>query len=111
MAEGLLPWLPHWLHRLGRNRFDSVAKLARIARPTLFAHGEPDPVVPTAQGRALFAAAHEPKRLLIYPGAGHNVAGMCGTPYLDTLADFIRAALTKQHNLDGAAVETARCLP
>ncbi len=39
--------------------------------PLLVIHGERDQLVPTEQGRAIFAAANEPKQLYIVPGAGH----------------------------------------
>jgi fermentation-respiration switch protein FrsA (DUF1100 family) len=53
-------------------------------------HGDPDPVIPLEEGRALFAAANEPKKLLIIPGGGHNVFGSAGKIYLDQVEDFIR---------------------
>ena len=56
-------------------------------------HGDPDSVIPTEQGRKLFAVANEPKKLLIYPGAGHNVHGFVGLKYLDEVSSFLRQAL------------------
>ena len=38
----------------------------------LILHGEADETIPLSQGKALFAAAREPKRLIVYPGASHN---------------------------------------
>lgn len=92
LAETALPWLPTWLHGLGRNRFESAQKLRTVRVPVLISHGDPDPVIPMSEGRALFAAANEPKQLLIMPGAGHNVFGSAGTAYLDQLEEFIRRA-------------------
>ncbi len=109
MASAVLPWLPRWLHGLAHNRFDSAAKLTRVHCPVLFTHGEPDPVVPTAQGRTLYSVAHEPKRLVVIPGAEHNVAGVCGDAYLDMLADFIRRARTAPQEIGGAVVDTSSC--
>lgn len=93
VAAGAFPWLPRALHSLARNRFDSAEKLKQIKVPVLVSHGDPDPVIPLAEGRALYAAANEPKQLLIFPGAGHNVFGSAGQVYLDQLTTFIRAAL------------------
>ena len=93
MAAVALPWLPRPLYALGKNRFASERKLAGVKCPVLVSHGEPDPVVPAEQGRKLYAAANEPKRLLIYPGAGHNVHGAIGAKYLDELSGFIRGAV------------------
>jgi len=75
----------------------------------LVAHGEPDHTIPTAQGRALYAAARAPKRLLILKGAGHNVAGTCGDRYLDTVADFIRTALSAPQPAQGAEANEMPC--
>jgi uncharacterized protein len=94
VAAGALPWLPRVLHSLARNRFDSAEKLTRVRVPVLVSHGDPDPVIPLDEGRALFAAANQPKLLLILPGAGHNVFGSAGQSYLDQLTKFIRDALS-----------------
>jgi len=93
LAGRVLPWLPRWLHFLGKNRFESARKLKTIKMPVLVSHGDPDLTIPTDEGRALFAAANEPKKLLIFPGAGHNVFGAAGPVYLDQLEAFIRAAV------------------
>lgn len=93
LASRVVPWLPRWLHFLGKNRFESARKLKTIEMPVLVSHGDPDLTIPTDEGRALFAAANEPKKLLIYPGAGHNVFGAAGPAYLDQLEGFIHAAV------------------
>ena len=95
VAETALPWLPRWLHFIGRNRFDSADKLTRVQAPVLIAHGEPDPIIPTREAQILFAAANEPKKLLIFQGAGHNVFGSLGEKYLDQVDEFIHAALRR----------------
>ena len=92
VASTALPWLPRFLHVLARNRFESARKLGSLKIPVLVSHGDPDPIIPTEEGRALFAAANEPKKLVIVPGAGHNVFGSAGTTYLDQLEEFIRRA-------------------
>lgn len=93
LASRVLPFLPRSLHFLGRNRFESARKLKTIHIPVLITHGEPDSTIPTDEGRALYAAANEPKRLIIVPGAGHHVFGSAGPAYLDQLARFIRNAV------------------
>jgi pimeloyl-ACP methyl ester carboxylesterase len=45
--------------------------VAGLNVPLLLIHGEQDRLVPTEQGRAIFAAANEPKILHTVPGAGH----------------------------------------
>ena len=89
MATAALPWLPRQLHFLARNRFDSAARLSQVHCPVLVSHGDPDDTIPTDQGKALFAAANEPKKLVIVQGAGHNVIGSGGDAYFDTVTAFI----------------------
>ena len=48
-------------------------------------------MIPTEQGRMLYAAANEPKQFRTFPGAGHNVFGFGGDAYLDIISDFISA--------------------
>jgi fermentation-respiration switch protein FrsA (DUF1100 family) len=93
LATHRFSWLPQPLHFLGKNGFESARKLGRAKAPVLITHGDPDPVIPTSEARLLFEAANEPKRLLIFPGAGHNVFGSVGDAYLDQVADFIRQSL------------------
>ncbi len=57
---------------LARDRFDSEAKIGKIGAPLLVLLGGRDRIVPIKYGRALFAAAGEPKELKIFPEAGHN---------------------------------------
>ena len=90
VASASLPWLPRWLHFLTKNRFDSAAKLKAIRVPVLITHGDPDPVIPTAEAHALFAAANEPRKLRVFSGVGHNVFGSVGAPYLDLVEQFIK---------------------
>lgn len=52
-------------------KFDSIDKIADVGVPVLIVHGGADQYLPSAFGRALYAAAVDPKRLLIVPGGGH----------------------------------------
>ncbi|MEX2650102.1 MAG: alpha/beta hydrolase [Alphaproteobacteria bacterium] len=58
--------------RLVLDRFDSAAKVGAIGCPLLILHGARDEVVPARFGRALHAAAREPKELWIAPEGDHN---------------------------------------
>jgi fermentation-respiration switch protein FrsA (DUF1100 family) len=81
------------LGSLAGDRFDSLARLPRVAAPVLVAHGEQDDIVPFELGERLFAAAREPKRFVRIPGADHNDA--LGAPaLLDAIARFARDAVT-----------------
>ncbi len=57
---------------LVRDRFDSLARIGRIGAPLLVVHGERDNIVPVDLGKALFAAAREPKDAAFIAEAGHN---------------------------------------
>lgn len=86
VAQGDFPLLPVWW--LVRDRFDSLDKIARVGVPLFVVHGERDEVVPVRFGRALFAAASEPKEALWLPGAGH---GVIGQQVVDAaVVDFLR---------------------
>jgi len=59
----------------GKFRVDDVSPMAaaaRITAPTLVVHGDRDDETPPAHAQRLFAALHDPKRLILVPGAGHN---------------------------------------
>ena len=98
LAATVLPFLPRRLHFLAKNRFESTRKLASVRCPILIAHGDPDLTIPTEHGRLLFAAANEPKKLLLFPGAEHNVFGSLGDGYLDQVADFVRTAVKRDRH-------------
>jgi uncharacterized protein len=93
VASEALPWLPRWLHFLSRNRFQSARKLATVKAPIMIAHGDPDPVIPATEARLLFAAANEPKQLLILREGGHNLFGSLGDKYFNQVEQFIRRSL------------------
>ena len=93
VAASALPWLPRALHFLGSNRFESARKLANVKSPVLIAHGDPDTTIPTTEAHLLFAAANEPKKLLIVSGAGHVVFSEAGEQYLSQVDQFIRDAV------------------
>ena len=52
--------------------FDSLGKIGEVGIPVLIAHGRDDRYVPSRFSEALFAAANEPKQLLLIDGANHN---------------------------------------
>ncbi len=53
------------------DRFDSLRRIGSVQAPVLVMHGAHDSIIPTAMGRAIYAAAPDPKRLWIAPHAGH----------------------------------------
>jgi hypothetical protein len=88
MAKHHYPWLPIW--PLLRSRFDSLARIASVSAPLLLIHGADDEIVPPRIGEKLFAAAPEPKQLLLIAGAGHNDAALVGrSQYFAALREFL----------------------
>ncbi len=87
LAADLYPWLPtRWLVRL---RFDSRASLAGVRAPVLVAHSPDDEIIPFSHGRALYAAAPEPRLFLTLAG-GHNDGFIFVRPdWVRSLADFL----------------------
>lgn len=72
-------------------RFDSLAKVRSLQTPVLFIHGTADETVPAQMSRELFAAAPEPKQLLLVPEAGHNnTVRLGGTRYLQAIQEFVK---------------------
>ena len=64
-----------WSGRLVGNRYNSVALVDQINCPLLILHGVDDELVPLSQGRKLFEAAREPKRMITVDTAGHMNVG------------------------------------
>lgn len=59
-------------------KFDSLAKIGKIRMPALIVHGSGDRYVPARFSEALFAAAREPKKLLVVPNGSHNNSMLVG---------------------------------
>jgi fermentation-respiration switch protein FrsA (DUF1100 family) len=93
VATSALPWLPGFLHFLGKNRFESARKLNSVKCPILIAHGDADRTIPTSEAQLLYTAANGPKKLLIVPGAGHVVFGSADEQYLDQVEQFMRESI------------------
>ena len=67
MANSVLPGAGY----VFRTRWDSLAKIPRLAAPLLVLHSEADEVIPYTQGKALFDAAPPPKTFFTIRGARH----------------------------------------
>ncbi len=70
VAAHHFPLLPTRL--VMHNRLDSLSKIGKYHGPLLQVHGDKDRTIPLALGKRLFAAANEPKRLVVQPGGDHN---------------------------------------
>jgi len=61
-------------------------------RTLLLIHGEADRVLPVTCSHQLYAAAHDPRELVIYPGAGHGL-DECGPQLHERLYTHLRDQL------------------
>ncbi len=84
-AQDTYPYLPvKWIASI---RFASIDLMPRVHVPVLIAHSATDTVIPLHHAQRLFAAANEPKRLLVLHGAytdglGGHVAALYDDPEL-----------------------------
>lgn len=74
--------------------YPSLERIRGLESPLLLIHGDRDEIVPVEQGRALFDAAPEPKRLRIFPGLGHNdLITRAGDEWAGAIAGWAREVL------------------
>ncbi len=70
VAAGAYPYFPvRWFLF---DRYETLRYLPSVTAPLLVIHGEDDEVIPVAMGRAVYAAANDPKEIVTFPGAGHS---------------------------------------
>lgn len=69
------PWPIRWLLS---QKFDSVDKIDQVGMPVLLVHGTNDQYVPARFSEQLYAAARQPKQLLLVEGGNHNNAMRVG---------------------------------
>lgn len=85
-----------WLRQLPLDwivtqRFDSLAKISKLAMPVLFIHGTIDDVIPPEMSQRLFEAAPQPKQIVLIPDAGHSSIAVVGlAQYRRAVQDFAR---------------------
>jgi fermentation-respiration switch protein FrsA (DUF1100 family) len=51
--------------------FDTEALIGGVGTPVMILHGTEDPAIPVGEARRLYAAAGEPKSIIVVEGAGH----------------------------------------
>ena len=82
------PWLP--VRRLLVDRYPSIERIATVQAPVLVIAGDRDDIVPASMSEQLYAAAAEPKRWLLVPGAGHNDPELLdGRQMIDAIVAFL----------------------
>ena len=74
-----------------RARYDSIAKVGRLASPLLVIHSPEDDLVPFALGRRLFEAAREPKRFLATGGRHEDRGFLCQDRWKEDVRAFKEA--------------------
>ena len=80
--------------------FDSKSKIKFLKMPVLLIHGTDDPQIPATMSQTLFAAAPEPKELLLIPKAGHD--NHMAEKYYQAVKQFI-AAVQDDYSLSSQA--------
>jgi uncharacterized protein len=80
------PFIPR---ALVPDAYPSLRRIRDLRAPLLVLHGDDDRIVPAIDGRALYEAAPEPKRIEIFPGAGHN--DLIGERWGQTIVEWVRA--------------------
>ncbi|MBC8036400.1 MAG: alpha/beta fold hydrolase [Rhizobiales bacterium] len=71
IAAPIYWWLP--VRLLMKDQFRSIDYIGAVTVPLLVIHGETDTLIPVEYGKALFAAANEPKEIALIAGFGHEV--------------------------------------
>lgn len=72
----IFPWLSIYPDlTFPKTQIDNVKSLKDIHVPVLFIHGLLDAQVPSSGSKKMFAAANEPKELILLPGSGHDDVG------------------------------------
>lgn len=89
MGEKDYSFLPIGL--LLNQRFESLQKIPDLKIPLLIIHGTWDQKVPVEMGKQLYAAAPQPKQLLLIEGGEHNNSSAVGwIEYRDAVTAFVR---------------------
>lgn len=70
VAARIYPWLP--VRPFMWDRYETIGHVRAVTAPLLVVHGARDALIPVEMGRAVFAAANEPKSLAIIPNGGHS---------------------------------------
>ena len=88
LGQERFPFLPVKL--LGRIKYDSLSKIGSIHMPILVIHSLEDELVPIRHGRAIFAAAPEPKEFITIHGGHVEAHFLSEKSYLEALSRFIQ---------------------
>ena len=90
MARRHYPFLPR---ALVPDAYPSRRRIPRLRAPLLVLHGARDDIVPLMHGEELYEAAPEPKRIVVFPDAGHN--DMLRPRWIETITGWARDVLER----------------
>lgn len=77
-----------------RQQFNSLQKISYLRMPVLFIHGTRDPQISVEMSQALFAAAPQPKKILLVPEGGHD--NNMKKQYLQKVREFMQQVLNQE---------------
>jgi len=81
-------WLPELYFDRMHNRLDTVGKIGRVNCPVLVIHGDGDEVISITQGRAVYDAAPNPKRMVVIRRGRHWLPASSGRDHVEEIASF-----------------------
>ncbi len=85
------PWPIRWLVS---QKFDSIDKIDQVGMPLLLVHGTDDQYVPARFSEELYAAARNPKQLLLIEGGNHNNAMRVGRrAYAEAIRELLKTPI------------------
>jgi pimeloyl-ACP methyl ester carboxylesterase len=84
--------------------YPSIRRIGRLRAPLLVLHGDRDEVVPLSEGRALYDAAPEPKRMHVFEGLGHSDLVAAGDEYARVIRQWADSLVPN----DGDPLRTVR---
>ncbi len=88
IAQELYPWLPaRLLSRLSHSTRDYVRD---VSCPVLVVHSRDDEIIPFHHGQAIFAAAPEPRTLLVLRGTHNDAFLRDERSYIEGLSTFLQ---------------------
>jgi len=87
ITKETFPYLP--VRLLLRDRFDNIKKVPLFKAPLMIIHSRNDTLVPEHHGKALFDAAHEPKKFVETRGDHNEGLFVSWDTYKQALNDFL----------------------
>ncbi len=95
LANSIPLWQIFPMDWLITQHFDSITKIKALQTPILILHGKADQTIPVSMAKQLYAAAPEPKQLVVIDQANHNnLPELGGQQYLFNLQQFVQSAIS-----------------